>query len=291
MKTLKLFFALTLFCLSSAAHAFMSLPSSSKGLVRSNLNDVNIFSNDNRKIIEEFNFPWSAVGYLSRPELKDGKLGHAGCTASLVGPDLILTNAHCILKDGAVVESDVRFSLHFNGTKKIRARYEAMVTKVEAIGATQFNSGRGQPDDWAILRLDRKLGDVVGWLGVRPRSGEELIKRGKFTTYYMIGYSRDRSGLPLMQKCEIRDSADEQIFHNCSGVEGSSGSPILHLETRSDGQVMGVIVGLQWGSSRRHDISEYAKQDYSLLGYRGNAVNAQNFYEKLRDILAADEGR
>ncbi len=92
--------------------------------------------------------------------------------------------------------------------------------------------GTGNPDnyrerDWALLRLDTKLGDIQGWFGTRTLSIDDM----KATLGTQVGYSGDfqngqTAGAHV--NCSITQQKRQNFFiHNCDMTRGASGGPIF----------------------------------------------------------------
>ena len=61
-----------------------------------------VYGNDDRGELNSRSYPWSAIGRLDIP-------GGGHCTATLVGVDLILTNAHCVENNSGKLIKGLRF--------------------------------------------------------------------------------------------------------------------------------------------------------------------------------------
>jgi V8-like Glu-specific endopeptidase len=92
--------------------------------------------------------------------------------------------------------------------------------------------GTNDPDkyrerDWALLRLDKKLGDTQGWFGIRTVPIDSM----KSTLGTLAGYSADfRNGKTagVHAHCSITKQAKNDFFlHNCHNTRGASGGPIF----------------------------------------------------------------
>ncbi|MEQ8403642.1 MAG: trypsin-like serine protease [Oceanicaulis sp.] len=111
--------------------------------------------------------PYSAIGLL---QFEDGI-----CTGALIGPDVVLTAAHCLVREDGL-SLDGRFVAGIGGAgEPERAGFEAVsvlpgLDRGGVSGAALLRNG-----DWALVRLDQPLGDRFGVLDVeaavdnRPR--------------------------------------------------------------------------------------------------------------------------
>jgi protease YdgD len=91
--------------------------------------------------------------------------------------------------------------------------------------------GTDDPDtyrerDWAVLRLDKKLGETQGWLGARIVSINDM----KAILGTMVGYSADfKNGQTASThiNCSITGQSQNFFIHNCDMTRGASGGPIF----------------------------------------------------------------
>jgi|GEM_PF-3539135 len=182
--------------------------------------DKNVFTGNKRGKVTSTKYPWNTIGRLDLPS-------GGTCTASLVGPDLILTNAHCVIDKvkQTLVEGSIVFRPNYtNGT----SAYSSVVTF--AWGGSNTPSATGsKPGDWAILRLDKRLGDTLGWLGTK------VLPDPRISMLYVVGYSGDlENGASAYWEtgCTITSGMTSYGLypHNCSNSRGASGSPMFIFE-------------------------------------------------------------
>jgi V8-like Glu-specific endopeptidase len=136
---------------------------------------------------------------------------------------LVLTAAHCVIdaKTHAVYKDAMYFYANMiNGATNIQAR------------VTYVWYGTNTPDnkrerDWALLRLDKRLGDTQGWFGTR----QIPLATMKVTNGILVGYSDDyRNGQTagIHTNCKIMSESRANMFlHDCDSTRGSSGGPIF----------------------------------------------------------------
>ncbi len=185
---------------------------------------------DDRIPMTSTSYPWSAIGRLQNP-VDENRISI--CTGSLVAPDVVLTNAHCVVDpETNQVKSDVIFKPNFiNG----RVDDEADVANVvDVIYGTDFSDSDDvpHPNDWAFAKLDRPLGDKYGTLAWTQLSMADLLD-----TYegqlILAGYSGDfPENAPgrtagVHDGCSILGEAQGSLLHDCDTFGGSSGGPIL----------------------------------------------------------------
>jgi V8-like Glu-specific endopeptidase len=192
-------------------------------------------------------YPWSAIG----------RVFPGNCTATLVGADVLLTNAHCALdyEHGGRQYQAITFQpniIHGSGADPNEA---AKVTEV--IAGTNFvesNNYRMQypgwrgislgdsAQDWALLKLNRPLGLKYGYWKWRTMPTNELVKdhRHKLAIagypydFHQPNHSQDRGNtLAVQEGCSILKEERNMYFHDCDTAKGSSGSPIFYKSGRN----------------------------------------------------------
>lgn len=225
--------------------------------------DKNVFTGNSRRKVTSTEYPWCAIGALRVPK--------GQCTASLIGKDLILTNAHCVVDkaSGTITSWDITFLPNYTNGK---SAYSSEVVRAKW----------SEKDDWAILRLAKPLGETLGWLGTR------VLSDPRNTSLFAVGYSSDfDSGLSASweQGCTITSGLTSygQLRHNCSNSRGSSGSPLFRFEEK-DGKKFPYIIALHAAELRFDGDSTYAGVDYS--DDKANlAVPADRFSEAVTEML------
>lgn len=193
---------------------------------------VNVFGVDDRTPNRSTERPFSAIGKLYMPG--------ASCTATLVGPDIILTAAHCIAypKAEKLREGEITFSPQVIDGK---SSYSAKVV-FGRWGSLAPNQDR--KTDWAVLRLDKKLGDQVGFLGYSPIG----LQDAQSIAITHVGYSGDFLGgqtAGVHQGCRITEEGyrPDTWHSNCDWNKGASGGPIFfYSEELKSWQIIAISV-------------------------------------------------
>ncbi len=129
------------------------------------------------------------------------------CSGSLVGPDLILTNEHCLM-DGEKMYINMEYL-----EEKDLGNYQAEVVSVVK---------KSRELDYALLRLNKSIGNHYGWLELAndtPSKGDVMIIQ------HPQGRDKEISRVQssIFQKSPV-------VLHYFADTEGgSSGSPVFNL--------------------------------------------------------------
>lgn len=185
---------------------------------------------DDRVAMRSTFYPWSTIGRLVSPA---GENMIDTCTGSLVAPDVVLTNAHCIINSEThQPKAQTRFMPNLIDG---RVQDEADVANViDFIRGTDFRDDNSvpQPEDWAFLKLDKPIGEKYGTLAWRSLPMSSLV--ADFQQRLILpGYSADfPPGNPgrtagVHMGCSILGEVEGNIIHDCDTTGGSSGGPIL----------------------------------------------------------------
>ena len=187
---------------------------------------ANVFGKDPRVKVTSAKYPYSTLGEL------DG----VGCSATLVGRRLVLTAAHCII-DTSTHKLMTNLTTFSVGVVNGKARDSANMIK--------FWWGTTDPDndrrhDWALILLDKPLGDKYGWMGVASEDDAR-----KYKTVAVAGYSADRfegNTATIDLHCHIREYDSDFWLHDGAATRGSSGCPIF-VNTKAGARIVALNVG------------------------------------------------
>ena len=179
------------------------------------IND-HFFGHDDRVLVPVNQRPWSYVGVL---RMSTGE----SCTATLIARDVIVTAAHCIQSERGVNAAG-EFEAASGGRAHVTAYLVDQRYDFRRFATTNDIDGM----DWALLRLDRPLGDALGFAGVQNLTAQGQ-QRAAAADLYQAGYGWDTGGhLAGNLRCHIvQVNADNTFAHECDTTRGDSGSSFM----------------------------------------------------------------
>jgi glutamyl endopeptidase len=157
------------------------------------------------------------------------------CTGWMVGPHTLVTAAHCVNEGtrNITVSPGKNESRNPYGTAKMR-QVHASPDYIYA-EPTQRNPG----DDWAVVNIDKDLGNQTGWFGYN--SG---LPNGSIT---VTGYPADKNYGQMWKGVGSIEWTNGNIaYHNVDTFGGQSGAPIYDYNN----QVYAIHVGYDGNVNR-----------------------------------------
>ncbi|MCX5792656.1 MAG: serine protease [Elusimicrobia bacterium] len=171
------------------------------------------------------------ANFCADTRFKEQPIG-ANCSGSLVGPDLVLTAAHCAETEADCRDMKIAFGY---AVKRAGGKAETILPAGEVYGCARIVKRLFEPEgaDYALLQLDRK---VTGHKPLRVSRGADL-KKGDGV--FVIGHPL---GLPLKVAggATVRDYSKPAFFKaDLDTFAGNSGSPVFNAGT---GKIEGILV-------------------------------------------------
>lgn len=188
-------------------------------LLHSNPSSASVFSEDDRVTAAGDASDLEAVGVIR--ETAEGSYG----TAFLVAPCYALSAKHIVHHADPIGRNvTLRFKLwqRSDGTNTTNAAVVAAGGRAQAAGDLS--------QDWLLLRLDRCLGDHLGYFRL-SREALQIRGAGPITPKLIaVGYPADR--LPALRPtidpaCRVRLITSYGLLHDCATLPGNSGGPLM----------------------------------------------------------------
>jgi len=244
--------------------SFLTLPACDRHEPTSVLH--NRFGEDNRIPLDRPDYPWRAIG----------KVFDTGCTGTMVGRDIVLTAAHCVVDPATkkIANNLTWFRPNYvNGSAPVESWIEQIWT-----GTFDPEADRGH--DWAVLRLREPIGDKVGWISVNPTDSINFPDVVTVAGYSVDFHGGEIAGAHIDCHTRKRFHAENLIFHDCDTARGSSGGPVLAV---FNGSV--VVVGVNVAERRDGSDTSLVLSNYDEQ-YANIAIPSHGFFNLVRDQQA-----
>jgi V8-like Glu-specific endopeptidase len=192
-----------------------------------------VFGSDDRRLFRDSSYPWGTVGLIENNE------GYAG-SGTLVARNIVVTAAHLIPWSSGS-NGWVKFTpADYLGLGSLfGANVYSYATEVRA-----YNNGMNVSGyDWAILRLDQPLGDMVGYMGY---TGYADNWEGQ-SFWTVVGYPSGvgpfwQGGIDINDDDEDSNGGQELESVTADITPGNSGGPIFAWWDNNP-RVAGVVSG------------------------------------------------
>lgn len=176
---------------------------------------------DDRVLVVPDSYPLSAIG---RVIIRDG--GLELCTGALVGADLVLTAAHCLIGQHGERAQMVEFQAgEVDGEPEVKSGViDWHVPRDYGTRSDDPADDTHVGNDWAVLVLEQPLGKRYGWFGTMDIA--DLGRRFPLRGFNEAGYSTGRLAADL--DCTVVSILPEAgiLYHECNSAPGDSGAPI-----------------------------------------------------------------
>ncbi|MGK2965034.1 MAG: trypsin-like serine peptidase [Tepidiformaceae bacterium] len=210
-----------------------------------------VLGNDERiRITETDNWPFSAVTYLGIYLYPWSEVPDADCSGTLVGPDVILTAAHCLYDpESGWVANVVAVPGYDSGYEPFGFQFAENVWVPD-----NWILSDGDPLwDWGIVKLpNSELADEAGWMRVLLATTQTLQHAEFFPV--IAGYPGDK---PLGEMWAGVQNSFLNVFpaylnYSVDTWWGQSGSAIWSLNT--DEWFFGYVVGVHVRTEFTHNV-------------------------------------
>jgi protease YdgD len=214
----------------------------------------NVFGSDDRVPLTSDQYPYRTIGRVL------SKTGET-CTGTLVGRDLVLTAAHCIM-DPATKKLQNGGFFTFQANFRGGSSSEDVAISWYYWGTNDPSSTRGQ--DWALLRTARPIGERLGYLGFKQYPIDRFPSRFTVAGYSGDFYNGMTAGMHVGCGQRGIDTNGGLILHDCDTTRGSSGGPVLDNTNPS------ILIGIEVAERRNNQndslrLPSYTSENANIL--------------------------
>lgn len=259
---------------------------------------IKVLGNDDRvPLPAEYNKLARGIGIIYEPGAR------WACTAFCVRPNIIASNAHCLIGRAGLGRkvnlSKVQFALaprpRLTGVLKSSIEFADRDQPHLSVFAGHYRATRQLrefADDWAFAKLTSPRCEGYE-LEFADMTNADIRREGRNGRLFMIGFHGDKKlrGKWLSNGCRVRSPSDRGYFlssqrrllsraphilpHTCDAYQGASGSPIFVGDT--DGAKVVAINSGSIGYSRYRRQRNSNKRQFVLSRSTNTAIKAQVF--------------
>jgi len=204
------------------------------------------FASSGNTIGENTRYKWDGWPHIPKPLDRTGALKHPSgerCTASYLGTNLLLTAAHCVMKENKnqLQKGDYLFEhirLPNGGYWDSRK-----ITRFHFVELKQLTTQQSAKDHWVILEMDRPLTDAGRYFGY-SYPGDEIYDEYHDSNFDLsiAGFSADfNDGTYELtfsdSNCDIKEHLFDGMvaYHDCDSGPRDSGSPLYSCKQNEYG--------------------------------------------------------
>ena len=181
-------------------------------------------ADDRIQVTDTLTYPWTSVTRLIS-QWPDGSSGL--CSGTVINSFQVLTAGHCV-HDGSDWASSVTVAAAQNGSEQFYGVANATWYR----SYTGWTNDQNPEHDWAMISLDRSIGDFTGWMGREVRSESSFDGGVGLNT---AGYPGDLGGSDMYRAFGTSDSANDlRVWYSGhDGLDtagGQSGSSLYYFD-------------------------------------------------------------
>lgn len=186
-----------------------------------------VFAPDNRYTFSDTAFPWDTAG---RSETSSG----GWASGVMVGPRHLLTCSHAIqwiANPNPYVAGWVKFMpSYFDGSQPFGAAWGEHIYWQQQVAGPTIDAAEAR-NDYVVVVLDRRMGDITGWMG--SRTYDDGWDGGDYWSH--IGYPGDLAtgsrpsfqGSFSLNGDDTQPATNQAMYHQADVWPGQSGGPFF----------------------------------------------------------------
>ncbi len=170
-------------------------------------------------------------------------------TGFMVSPCYMLTNYHAVFGEIGNINNDemknFSVTVYTPNGEKLLARPEK---------TSKTDTGQNiDSSDWTFLRLDRCVGEEIGWM----ERGDARIADERHFDYYTAGFPGDiakldpKADLVISEKCALKSQVgmnNGEWDTDCPNMPGASGSPLFYKDQNGVPRYVGMLRSQRHGA-------------------------------------------